>query len=105
MAINRKLSDGFAGTGTKQSGGVEKEVESRLKKLDVFTDEFSPPGTGESGPGFIARKLDEPFETKHDDIASSEPNNKPYSPNSEFDVHAVDPARLKAEIKKTFGVK
>lgn len=37
------MSNGFANSTTRGMGKFEREVESRMKRLDVFTDDFSPP--------------------------------------------------------------
>jgi len=64
----KKLSDGFAGGWTRQAGDALKEIESRMSKLDVFTDQFSPPAFEES-PG---KKTDASFnQAKHDDLADT----------------------------------
>lgn len=48
------MSTGFGGATTKTYSDVTHEVETRLAKLkglDRFTDDFSPPGTAEFTPG------------------------------------------------------
>lgn len=67
-----KLSDGFAGGWTRQGGDALAEIELRTKKLDVFTNEFSPPYTGELGPGQNPNKSSQKFEAPHDDKAEND---------------------------------
>lgn len=62
----KKLSDGFGGSWTRQAGDALKEIESRMKRLDVFTDDFSPPGTGELAPGQNPDKVGD-SQVPHDD--------------------------------------
>lgn len=51
----KRLSSGFAGAETRGMSELDREIEMRLagkpKRLDTFTDDFGPPGTGEFGPG------------------------------------------------------
>ena len=54
----KKLSTGFAGVTTKS--------------LDVFTDDFSPPGSGESFKGGDFQKSNLPFGSKHADTSSKD---------------------------------
>jgi hypothetical protein len=76
------LSSGFAGSTTKSLGNVSREVEDRIlnrppfladafnpTKMDVFTDEFSPPGAAEIAPGQDVTKNKNPFQDKHSDFA------------------------------------
>lgn len=69
MAI-KKLSSSFSGSSTRTLNGLNREVESRMrtKRLDVFTDDFSPPGTAESSPGQDYTKRDAPYYKPHDDF-------------------------------------
>lgn len=68
------MSSGFAGSNTKGMGGFDREVEARLaklegrtkKKLDIFTDEFSPPGVSEISPGQDVSK-GKSYQQPHDD--------------------------------------
>jgi hypothetical protein len=69
MAIFRKLSQGFSSSATRGMSELDKEVETRMKHLDVFTDDFSPPGSGESFPGADFDKRDAPYGKPHDDFA------------------------------------
>ena len=64
----KKLSSGFASSATRGMSGIDKEVESRIKKLDVFTDDFSPPGTSELVPGQNPNKANAPYGKPHDDF-------------------------------------
>lgn len=68
----KRLSTGFAGSGTKSAGGVDKEVEARLglTRMDIFTDEFSPPGASEKFPGADFNKREAPYGDKHTDNLS-----------------------------------
>lgn len=65
------MSKGFGGAATRGIGGLDREVESRLgaatKRLDVFTDEFSPPGISETTPGQDVSKGNAPYGKPHDD--------------------------------------
>lgn len=70
----REMSSGFAGSDTRGINSVEKEVELRLSRLDTFTEDFRPPGTGEQAPGL--------------DFG------KGASDNARFNVHSTDPMRL-----------
>lgn len=48
------MSTGFSGSDTRGLSQLEREIEYRLgrmKHMDVFTDDFSPPGSRESVPG------------------------------------------------------
>jgi hypothetical protein len=66
----KTLSTGFTGSATRGMSGLDKEVEARMsKRLDVFTDDFSPPGTSESFPGGNFNKRDAPYGKPHDDFA------------------------------------
>jgi hypothetical protein len=48
--------------------GFEREVEARMsKKLDVFTDEFSPPGATDGFPGGDFSKRGAPYGKPHED--------------------------------------
>jgi hypothetical protein len=75
-----KLSSGFSGSTTRSASELDREVETRMKKrLDVFTDDFSPPGSFESSkggdnrkPGFTA--------TPHDDYSQAEDNSRNHDP-------------------------
>lgn len=66
----KNLSNSFAGSWSRKSEDAIAEVERRATKneiytkLDVFTDEFSPPYTGELGPGQNPNKSSQPFEDK-----------------------------------------
>lgn len=140
----KKLSTGFTGSTTRAMGKFEREVE---KRLDMFTDEFSPPYSGEAFPGGNFQKSKLPYGKPHEDTvpeaesqflkkrlapagkASEQPlldkiDQRAYqaeasikkpseqfpgsklaaSDNAAFDPHSVDPARLKAEAKKAFGL-
>lgn len=68
------MSTGFSGSTTRSLGGLTKEVESRLKtkKLDVFTDDFSPPGTAESFKGSDFDKPNNGYQKPHDDTSSKD---------------------------------
>lgn len=66
----KRLSASFAGSATKKFKGLDREVEGRLgklKRMDVFTDDFSPPGTGETFPGANFDKRNAPYGSKHTD--------------------------------------
>lgn len=65
------MSTGFAGGATRKFKSVEHEVESRLKRMDVFTDDFSPPGASEKFPGSDFTKRNAPYEDKHTDMAAA----------------------------------
>jgi hypothetical protein len=60
------MSNGFAGSTTRTMGNFERELEKRTKKLDVFTDEFSPPGATDAEPGRNYTKGKE-YQKPHDD--------------------------------------
>lgn len=75
----KRLSSGFAGSTTRSLNltDLEKEIEYRLsgdlKHLDVFTDDFSPPGATEQVRGADFRK--QPQGNKpHDDYSQAEDN-------------------------------
>ncbi len=63
------MSNGFANSTTRGMGKFEREVESRMKRLDVFTDDFSPPGTAEVTPGQNTQKTNNNYQDKHTDEA------------------------------------
>jgi len=54
--MSKKLSSGFAGANT---ASIRERNEKQLKRLDVFREDFSPPGTGDSSPPID--KKDRPF--------------------------------------------
>jgi len=64
------MSDGFAGGDTKK---MQKELTRELeqtfgkKRLDVFTEDFSPPGATEKIPGVSFDKSDNGYQDKHTD--------------------------------------
>lgn len=58
------MSSGFAGSLTRHMGKFEREVESRL---DIFTDDFQPPGAFEKVPGSDVNKPKGGYEKPHDD--------------------------------------
>lgn len=71
MATKKKLSSSFSGSATRTLNSLNHEIESRMrstKRLDVFTDDFSPPGTAESSPGQDYTKRDAPYGKPHDDF-------------------------------------
>lgn len=80
----KKLSTGFANGSTKQFKGVDREVESRLKRLDVFTDDFAPPGVSEKFPGGDFSKRNAPYEDRHSD------NKKLHNPGSVKEQQVLD---------------
>jgi hypothetical protein len=62
---------GFATSNTRGSGNLAHELEERTKHLDVFTDEFSPPGSPrQTVPGQDVTKGVE-YQKPHDDGAGS----------------------------------
>ena len=68
MAI-KSLSSGFTSSVTRGMSEFDKEVETRMfQRLDVFTDDFSPPGTSESFPGGDFNKRSAPYQKPHDDF-------------------------------------
>lgn len=72
----KKLSSSFASSATRSMSEFDRMVESRMsKRLDVFTDDFSPPGTAEISPGQDVNKRSAPYGKKHEDyIPQSDPN-------------------------------
>lgn len=69
------MSKGFTGAATRGMEEIDREIETRLTKLDAFTDEFSPPGVAEKTPGQDYSKGDgDTYGKPHDDIAPSEPD-------------------------------
>lgn len=64
------MSDGFAGANTKSVTSFQREVEARMKSLDIFKDDFSPPGTGELGPGENPNKPDNGYGAVHSENAA-----------------------------------
>jgi hypothetical protein len=65
----KKLSTAFSGSATRGMSEFDKEVETRMfKRMDVFTDDFSPPGTSQSSPGQDNSKRNAPYEKPHDDF-------------------------------------
>jgi len=58
------MSTGFTGSDTRSMGKFEREVE---KRLDVFTEDFSPPGVSEKFPGSDFSKSDNNYQDKHAD--------------------------------------
>lgn len=82
MAKTDRLSTGFGGASTKGFDSIDREVESRMKRarMDVFTDDFTPPGSFDafnggdySKPGFIA--------DPHSDYSSDDDNSQNHNPN------------------------
>ena len=68
------MSSGFCGSATRGMTELDREIEYRLgdaktpfKRMDVFTDDFSPPGTAEASPGQDYRKPSGPYQDKHTD--------------------------------------
>jgi hypothetical protein len=61
------MSSGFAGSTTRGLSELDRAVETRMKRLDVFTDDFSPPGTSDAVPGVNYEKRAAPYGDKHDD--------------------------------------
>lgn len=61
-----QLSNGFTGGSTRGMGTFMQELEIRMKKLDLFTDEFSPPGAAEKVPGADFTKRTAPYAKPHD---------------------------------------
>ena len=65
------MSTGFSGSSTRGMGKFEREVESRMKRLDVFTDDFKRDrdAARDSLPGIDSRyrKGDE-YQSPHDDF-------------------------------------
>ena len=78
MAKGEKLSSSFGGASTKGFKSVDREVEARLARLDVFTDDFSPPGTSDAFNGGDFKKPG--FGKKaHEDYSSDEDNSRNHS--------------------------
>jgi hypothetical protein len=70
MGEIKKLSSGFAGSTTREMGDFSREVETRMgKRLDTFTDDFSPPGTAGIVSGQDVRKpgQEDGYAKPHDD--------------------------------------
>ena len=87
-----KLSTGFTGSATRGSSGFDREVESRLHRLDMFTDEFSPPYSREIFPGADFTKRSAPYEAKHDmETPEADPQfwDKSIRAHSEKHMHAA----------------
>ena len=66
------MSNGFASSNTKAIPSKEREILSNnrsklLKRLDVFTDDFAPPGPTDVVPGVNPNKDANPYQDKHDD--------------------------------------
>jgi hypothetical protein len=63
------MSTGFAGSTTKKFKGIERELETRTKHLDIFTDDFQSPSDAfdEVPIGADTRKNANPYQDKHDD--------------------------------------
>lgn len=69
------MSDGFSGSSTRGLDSLEKEIEYRLgqMRMDVFTKDFSPPGTAEVVSGQDVQRGIQPFEAPHDDSPARAP--------------------------------
>lgn len=64
----KKLSNSYSGSTTRSVRDVTKEIESRMtKRMDVFTDDFQPPGASEISPGQDTSKRSAPYGKPHDD--------------------------------------
>lgn len=75
------MSTGFAGSSTRDLDGFEREVETRMRKrLDIFTDDFDPPGTSEAFPGGNFNKQRQYPGKPHDDFSQAEDNSRNHDP-------------------------
>lgn len=61
----KNLSTAFAGSTTRGASKLEHEVNRRM---DMFTDEFSPPGASEAFPGGNFKKSTLPYGAPHDEL-------------------------------------
>lgn len=63
------MLEGFASSTTKSIDDVNREVETRMKGLDTFTDDFNPPdAAADIVPGQDVSKSQYGYEKKHDDF-------------------------------------
>jgi hypothetical protein len=83
------MSTGYTGSDTRGLSDLDHEIEYRLgsikepprnrlqdklKHMDIFTDEFSPPGAREAAPGANFHKPERPYADSHaDQPAAAEP--------------------------------
>lgn len=83
------MSSGFTGGSTRGMSELDHEIEYRLgsikeppvnrlqdklKHMDIFTDEFDPPGEHEQVPGADFNKRSAPYGKAHDDSPARSPN-------------------------------
>jgi len=109
------LSNSFAGSSTRTLEGLTREVE---KRLDVFTDDFSPPGSREQVPGadfsktsnnYQDRHTDEsphpdlPIHVKSDTLSVGDPNIQKYLDNLDKEVQQYE-AQIKTPKEQFPGV-
>lgn len=65
---SKRCSSSFTGASTRGESGFDREVESRMvKRMDVFTEDFSPPGVSELPIGANPNKRDAPYADRHTD--------------------------------------
>jgi len=69
------MSSGFTGSSTRGMSDLDREIEYRLgnvKYMDVFTNDFSPPGAADTEPWHDTTKGKE-YQKPHDDYPAGRP--------------------------------
>jgi hypothetical protein len=71
------MSSSFTSSSTRGLSNFEREIE---KRLDVFTDDFSPPGSREGVPGLDFRKPGGGYQKPHEDTDQENDQSRNHSP-------------------------